>query len=189
VHPGLPEGQLAKIRAGVVSADALAEVARRIDLGGALRLGRGEAASGGDDKESILSDAMEAVIGAVFLDGGQGPAFAVVDDLLDTAIDRAAEDPGVHDHKTRLQELVARHFGSSPNYALTSEGPDHDRRFHAVVEIDGRSYGPGTGTSKKRAEQAAAHLAWTELKGLDDPAALEPNEQEPAVVAESGSDQ
>ena len=189
VHPGLPEGQLAKIRAGVVSADALAEVARRIDLGGALRLGRGEAASGGDDKESILSDAMEAVIGAVFLDGGQGPAFAVVDDLLDTAIDRAAEDPGVHDHKTRLQELVARHFGSSPNYALTSEGPDHDRRFHAVVEIDGRSYGPGTGTSKKRAEQAAAHLAWTELEGLDDPAALELNEQEPAVVAESGSDQ
>jgi len=189
VHPGLPEGQLAKIRAGVVSADALAEVARRIDLGGALRLGRGEAASGGDDKESILSDALEAVIGAVFLDGGQRPAFAVVDDLLDTAIDRAAEDPGVHDYKTRLQELVARHFGSSPNYALTSEGPDHDRRFHAVVEIDGRSYGPGTGTSKKRAEQAAAHLAWTELEGLDDPAALEPNEQEPAVVAESGSDQ
>ena len=189
VHPGLPEGQLAKIRAGVVSADALAEVARRIDLGGALRLGRGEAASGGDDKESILSDALEAVIGAVFLDGGQRPAFAVVDDLLDTAIDRAAEDPGVHDYKTRLQELVARHFGSSPNYVLTSEGPDHDRRFHAVVEIDGRSYGPGTGTSKKRAEQAAAHLAWTELEGLDDPAALEPNEQEPAVVAESGSDQ
>jgi ribonuclease-3 len=106
-----------------------------------------------------------------------------------SSVDRAAEDPGVHDYKTRLQELVARHFGSSPNYVLTSEGPDHDRRFHAVVEIDGRSYGPGTGTSKKRAEQAAAHLAWTELEGLDDPAALEPNEQEPAVVAESGSDQ
>jgi len=188
LHPELPEGELAKIRAGVVSADALAEVARRIDLGRALRLGRGEAASGGDGKESILSDAMEAVIGAVFLDGGQGRAFAVVDGLLDSAIDRAAEDPGVHDHKTRLQELVARHFDAPPRYLLTSEGPDHDRRFHAEVEIDGTSYGPASGTSKKRAEQAAAHLAWTDLEGLDQSAGIKPNRQEAAVMAEAGSD-
>ena len=187
-HPDHSEGDLTIIRAGVINAVVLAEVARRIELGGALRLGRGEVTSGGDDKESILSDAMEAVIGAVFLDGGQQPAFAVIDELFDAAIDRAAEDPGVHDHKTRLQELVARHFDSPPRYALTSDGPAHDKRYHAEVEIDGRLYGPAAGVSKKRAEQAAAHLAWTALEGLEDLVAPEPTEQEPAVLADAGSD-
>ena len=167
-HPDLPEGELAKIRSSVVSAGALADVGRRIGLGDVLRLGRGEAASGGADKESILSDAMEAVIGAVFLDGGEASAFRLVDDLFADALDRAAEEPGLHDHKTRLQELVARHFPEQPAYRLHAEGPDHDKRFHAVVEVDGRTWGPGTGTSKKRAEQDAARLAWVDLCHLDD---------------------
>ena len=187
-HPDRSEGDLTMMRAGVINAEALAEVARRIDLGRALRLGRGEAASGGSGKESILSDAMEAVIGAVYLDGGQASAFALIEELFGTAIDRAAEDPGVHDHKTRLQELTARHFDSPPRYVLTSEGPDHDKRFHAEVEVDGRSYGPAPGISKKRAEQAAALLAWTELEGLDDAVVLEPNEREPTVSADTGSE-
>ena len=160
VHPDLPEGHLAMIRAAVVSSAALAEVARGIGLGDVVRLGRGESATGGSDKESILADALEAVIGAVHLDGGPAAVDALVGRVFGDRLIRAAVDPGIQDFKTRLQELAARESLPSPRYVLTDEGPDHDKRFHAVVEVAGWSHGPATGTSRKRAEQAAAHLAW-----------------------------
>ena len=167
-HPDLPEGQLAKIRAGVVSAGTRAATARRIGLGDALRLGRGEEASGGSDKDSILADAMEAVLGAVYLDAGLAAAVSVIGALFDPVIEQASADPGIHDYKTRLQELAASRFGSAPRYQLTADGPDHDKRFSATVEVGCRPFGPGTGTSKKRAEQEAARIAWQTLD--DDPA-------------------
>ena len=163
-HPDLPEGQLAKIRASVVSSPALAAAARSIDLGASLRLGRGEVSDGGGDKESILADALEAVIGAVYLDAGLDAARGLVGRLLADSLDRSAVDPGEHDYKTRLQELVARNSTTPPRYVLTEDGPDHDKRFHAVVEVAGRTHGPAEGTSKKRAEQAAARLACRSLE-------------------------
>ena len=159
-HPGLPEGQLALIRAAVVSTPALADVARSIPLGEAIRLGRGESSTGGNDKDSILADALEAVVAAVYLDGGPAAVRTVVDRLFADVLADSAVDPGLHDFKTRLQELAARLSDPPPRYVLTDDGPDHDKRFHAVVEVAGRSHGPATGTSRKRAEQAAAHLAW-----------------------------
>ncbi len=166
-RPELPEGQLAKIRASVVSAPALAATGREVGLGDALRLGRGELSSGGADKESILADALEAVIGAVHLDAGLDAARTLVDRLFSELLDRSAVEPGGHDYKTRLQEVVAQRTEPAPRYAVTDDGPDHDKRFHAVVVAGGRSHGPATGTSKKRAEQAAARLACTALEYLE----------------------
>ena len=163
-HPGLPEGQLALIRAAVVSTPALADVARSIPLGEALRLGRGESSTGGNDKDSILADALEAVVAAVYLDGGPAAVRTVVDRLFTDVLADSAVDPGLHDFKTRLQELAARLSDPPPRYVLTDDGPDHDKRFHAMVEVAGRSYGPATGTSRKRAEQEAARLAWDALE-------------------------
>ena len=162
-YPDLPEGAFAKIRASVVSAPSLAELGRRIELGDDLRLGKGEAASGGSDKPSILADAVEAVIGAVFVDGGWVAALAAVERLLGPDIDRAARAPGVEDYKTRLQEAVAQQGGRPPRYKLSETGPDHDKRFTATVVLDGEVRGEGSGSSKKQAEQDAAREAWTRM--------------------------
>ncbi len=113
-HPEQPEGHLAKIRASVVNARAVADTARIVSLGEALLLGRGEAEGGGRDKDSILSDALEAVLGAVYLDGGHEAASRLVGDLFAGAIDRAAAAPGVSDYKTRLQELTVHRSGDAP---------------------------------------------------------------------------
>ncbi len=164
-RPDHDEGDLAKIRSAVVSEDALAAAARSMGLGGVLRLGRGEAASGGSDKSSILCDAMEAVVGAVFLDAGHACSIEVVHKLLAEPIRAASLRPGDNDFKTRLQEMAARSSGEVPRYLLTSEGPEHDTRFEAVVKVGGMTFGPGCGTSKKRAEQAAARMA---CEALDD---------------------
>lgn len=165
-YPTLLEGELAKVRASVVNAVTLAEVADELGVGPALRLGKGEDASGGRAKTSILSDAMEAVIGAVYLDGGYGPAAAFVMALLGDRIAEAAAGPGGSDHKTRLQELAARRNESVPRYDVVDEGPDHDKRFFATVTVDGRAQGRGEGRSKKQAEQAAAEEAWRVLAAL-----------------------
>jgi ribonuclease-3 len=159
----LPEGELAKVRASVVNSAALAEVAEELDLGIALLLGKGEDASGGREKPSILADAMEAVIGAVYLDGGWEAAERLVMTLLGERIAEAAEGPGGQDFKTRLQELAARRFESLPRYEVTDEGPDHAKRFFATVAVAGVVSGNGEGRSKKQAEQAAARSAWTVL--------------------------
>jgi len=163
VYPELPEGQLAKVRASVVSSATLAEVAADHEVGSALLLGKGEAASGGSLKPSILADAMEALIGAAYLDGGWDAARGLVLRLLDDRIEEAAAGPGGQDHKTRLQELVSSTFGRLPAYTVVEEGPDHAKRFVATVTLDSRHWQGGQGRSKKQAEQAAAHQAWLAL--------------------------
>ncbi len=157
------EGDLAKTRASLVNSATLAEVGRSIGLGDVLRLGRGEEASGGRDKSSILADAMEAVIGAVYLDGGLGAADDAVGRLLGGRIDAASRAPGHADFKTRLQELAA-HLGLAPPvYEVTASGPAHDPRFEATVHV-GTARGNGRGSSKKDAEQQAAQVAHAALE-------------------------
>ncbi len=163
IYPELPEGQLAKVRASVVSSAALAEVAAELGVGQAILLGKGEAASGGSAKPSILADAMEALIGATYLDGGWGAARDLVLRLLGERIFEAAAGPGGQDHKTRLQELASSRFGRLPAYTVVDEGPDHAKRFVATVVLDGRRWEGGQGRSKKQAEQAAARQAWAAL--------------------------
>lgn len=159
----MPEGELAKLRAAVVNAAVLAEVAVELDLGSALRLGKGENASGGRSKQSILADAMEAVIGALYLDGGYRSARDLVLRLLEERIVEASSGPGGQDYKTQLQELAARRFEQLPTYEVRDEGPDHQKRFFATVSVAGQVAGEGEGRSKKQAEQAAAHAAWRRL--------------------------
>lgn len=158
--PDLPEGQLAKARAAVVSSTTLAEVGRELGVGLDLRLGKGEDASGGREKPSILADAVEAVLGAMYLDGGVEPVRRLVLEQLSERIDQAAERPGDKDYKTRLQEVAAHDGFTPPVYALTESGPDHHKRFHATVAVGGERLGAGTGTSKKEAEQKAARAAY-----------------------------
>jgi ribonuclease-3 len=162
-YPELPEGELAKVRASVVSSAALAEVAADLELGDALLLGKGEDQSGGREKPSILADAMEAVIGAVYLDAGWDGAHEFVMRLLGERIAEAAAGPGGQDFKTRLQELAARSFDELPRYDVVDEGPDHAKRFFAAVSVAGQVRGRGEGRSKKQAEQAAARVAWQDL--------------------------
>ena len=158
-YPDLAVGQLAKARASVVSADCLAELAGELRLGDDLLMGRGEEAAGGRRKRSILADAAEALIGAVYLDGGWAPARRLVLSLLAERIDTVARDPGRDDHKTVLQERAAHAGGAAPRYRLSHTGPDHERVWRAVVLIAGTEYGAGEGRSKKEAEQAAARAA------------------------------
>ncbi|MDE0652898.1 MAG: ribonuclease III [bacterium] len=158
-YPDLTVGQLAKVRASVVSSDCLAEVAGELRLGEALLMGRGEEAAGGRHKRSILADAAEALIGAVYLDGGWEPARRLVLSLLAERIADTARDPGRDDHKTVLQEQAAHVEGASPSYRLSHTGPDHDLLWRAVVLIAGVEYGAGEGRTKKQAEQAAARAA------------------------------
>jgi ribonuclease-3 len=161
--PSMPEAEMSKVRASVVSASALAEVAADLDLGTGLLLGKGEAASGGREKPSILADALEAVIGAIYRDGGWSAARAAVLEFLTDRIYVAAEGPGGQDFKSQLQELAARHFDHLPVYELRGEGPDHQKHFFAQVRLGGEIQGEGEGRSKKQAEQSAAQAAWHRL--------------------------
>lgn len=159
--PELPEGNLSEVRAGVVNARVLAEVARELQLGRFLLLGKGEDAAGGREKQSILADALEAVIAAVYLETGLEGARALV---LRTLADRIAEvATGPGDFKMRLQELAASRSLGRPRYTVRGEGPDHEKRFFAAVALDGDVIGEGEGRSKKQAEQAAALVAYTRL--------------------------
>jgi ribonuclease III len=167
VYPDLPEGQLAKLRASVVNTTTLAEVGEELGLGRNLRLGRGEEMSGGREKESILADGLEAVIGAVFIDAGWEAAREFVLTLLVDVITTGAERPGQSDFKTQLQELSSELELGTPTYRIAGSGPDHDRRFTAVAVVGGIAHGEGGGTSKKRAEQAAARAAWLALTQTD----------------------
>jgi ribonuclease III len=173
-HPTWPEGELAKLRAVVVSAETLAELARRVEVGPALRLGKGEDASGGRAKPSILSDAMEAVFAAVYLDGGLDVASRVILQALDGPIREQAAGPGGSDFKTRLQELALQRGDPLPRYRVRHEGPDHSRSFFAAVFLGDEVCGEGEGHSKKAAEQAAARVAWQRLQDAREPAAPAP---------------
>jgi ribonuclease III len=159
-HPDLSEGRLAKLRAAVVNARALAEVARTLGLGHHIRLGRGEESTGGRDKSSILSDTVEAVIGAVYLDKGFFIAGEVVHLLFDPLMSAAAELGAGLDWKTSLQELAADHNLGVPEYLIDDSGPDHEKTFVARVRVGVSVYGHGMGRSKKEAEQQAAETAW-----------------------------
>lgn len=150
------EGQLTDLRKSVVNAIALAEVAQEIGLGEHVLLGRGESAAGGADKPSILSDAFEAVLGAVYLDGGADAAYEMVERLVVPRMPDSADSMGQFDQKTQLQELSARLGRGAPVYELSSNGPDHAKTFHARVLVDGEVLGVGVGRSKKAAEQLAA---------------------------------
>ncbi len=163
-YPDLPEGKLTDLRKAVVNAGALAAVADELDLGQELLLGKGEAAAGGRRKPSILSDALEAVFGAVYLDGGGEPARDLITRTLVTRLEEAVGRLGGLDHKTSLQELSAELFSAPPVYVLVSDGPDHAKRFEATVHIAGTAWGSGEGRSKKQAEQAAAREACARLR-------------------------
>ncbi len=157
------EGDLAKIRAALVNMATLADLARSLDLGERLRLSVGEKATGGADKTSILADATEAVIGAVFLDGGFEAADAVVERIFGERIKDEASAPGHGDFKTRLQELAARLGSAPPVYAMSDSGPAHKKLFEATVSV-GAATGIGRGTTKKDAEQRAAEVAYAALQ-------------------------
>jgi ribonuclease-3 len=162
-HPDLPEGQLAKLRAYVVNSHALASVARGLGergLGGYLLLGRGEELTGGRDKDSILGDGLEAVIGAVYLHGGMAAATDLVHRLFGRLISEAPRRGASLDWKTSLQERIAELGHPAPDYRVAEEGPDHRKEFTATVLVSGESSGVGTGRTKKEAEQKAAESAW-----------------------------
>ncbi len=162
-----PEGKLSDLRQSVVNATALGDIARELRLGEHIILGRGEDAAGGRDKTSILSDALEAVIGAIYLDAGPVVADAIVRRLLHDAVEHAIPNLESFDFKTRLQELVAQRDLGVPHYVTHGEGPDHDKVFTAKVRIGSESFGPGTGRTKKAAEQLAAQAAIDHLRSLD----------------------
>lgn len=168
-NPTLDEGELAKRRASLVSAVALSEIARLIDLGPHLRLGRGEEMTGGREKSSILADALEAVIGAVYLSAGADAATAFVLRLIDPLLADPDRFGAAMDPKTSLQELSTRLGKGLPQYLVTDSGPDHSKRFHAVVALLGEQIAEGDGTSKKQAEMAAALTAWTILHASQKP--------------------
>jgi ribonuclease III len=154
--PEYLEGDLAKLRASLVSEPALAEVATELDLGEAIRLGRGESQSGGRNKPSIKADALEAVIGAVYLDQEIEGVRKLVQRLFGSRIEASAGNPIPKDAKTRLQEIVTRRHGMLPRYRVIGSGPDHAKHFRAEVFVNDELCGSGSGRSKKEAEQAAA---------------------------------
>jgi ribonuclease III len=164
-YPDLSEGQLAKLRAAVVNSRALADIARELDLGAVIHLGRGEESTGGRDKSSILADTMEAVIGAVFLQHGVDAARAFVHHLFDPLMAEVATRGAGLDWKTSLQEIASVSGLGVPVYDVVESGPDHAKTFQAMVNIDDHSYGPGVGRNKKEAEQNAAAMAFAALKG------------------------
>ena len=163
-QPELPEGQLAKQRAAVVNMRALAEVGRDLDLGRYVRLGRGEESTGGRDKASILADTLEALLGAVYLDAGLEKAAELIHCMFDPLIQEAATLGAGLDWKTSLQELTASNDLGVPDYVVTETGPDHQKSFHAVVQVTGEPRGEGFGRSKKVAEQEAAASAWRSIR-------------------------
>ena len=163
VHPDLPEGDLTRTRAALVCEGSLVEVAQQLELGTYLKLGKGEDAGGGRERPSIVADAVEAVLAAVYLDGGIGSARKIIQRFI---LDREEEKSGSRDYKTALQELVQRESGQVLAYRLVgSTGTDHAKRFQVEVELNGTPVGAGEGRSKKEAEQMAAKAAIAKLKG------------------------
>ena len=161
-HPDLPEGDLTRTRAALVREESLVEVADAWDLGAYLRLGHGEETGGGRERPSIRADAVEAVLAAVYLDGGLDKCRDIIRRFI---LDKEKEKGTSRDYKTTLQELVQREAGQVLSYRLTGEaGPDHAKTFTVEVTLNGKAVGQGTGHSKKEAEQMAAKAA---IEALD----------------------
>ena len=159
------EGELTRIRAEVVTEKSLAAIAGQLMLGRYLRLGRGEEKSGGRTKRSLLANAFEALLGAVFCDGGFDHACRVAEGLLGEKIRRAARSKTGRDYKTRLQEMMQARYGLPPEYVLSQiEGPEHQRCYSVEARFEGRAIGRGKGTTKKKAEQEAAREAIQHLE-------------------------
>jgi ribonuclease-3 len=178
-HPDSSEGDLAKLRNSIVNSQALAGVARGLTdagLGEYMLLGRGEVQTGGHGKASILADTVESLLGAVYLEHGLEGVRAVILRLFDGLLDVAPTLGAALEWKSSLQELTAARGLGVPRYDVTSEGPDHDRRFTAVVFINGEPLGGGVGRSKKAAETDAAAQAWTALDAQTDQAESAPAE-------------
>ncbi|HEY3437271.1 MAG TPA: ribonuclease III, partial [Actinotalea sp.] len=165
-HEDLPEGELAKMRAATVSQRSLAAIARGLDLGAYLLLGKGELSTGGRDKDSILSDTLEALFGAVYLTHGLEGARGVVERFVNDTLAVAADLGAGLDWKTSLQELAARLDLGAPEYVSEGDGPDHARTFTARIMLAGELHGVGTGSAKKIAEQEAAAQAYGSLQAL-----------------------
>ena len=166
-YPDLAEGKMTKLRSSSVNRGTLRGVAEEVGLGGHLMLGKDEESSGGRRKASILADAMEAVLAAVYLDGGADAVRRLILERWGERIRRRAGAPGWSDYKSRLQEHLAQK-GSRPSYSITEAGPDHEKRFTAVVSVEGAERGSGTGRSKREAEQSAARQALDELASAGD---------------------
>jgi ribonuclease-3 len=164
----MAEGKLTDLRRSVVNMHALADLARGLGLGEFILLGRGEEAANGFEKTSILADTFEAIIGAIYLDGGASAAFDFVKRMLTAPIEVAIPQLHMFDAKTRLQELCSRIGVGAPEYDIDGVGPDHERIFTATVVIDGESYGHGEGRTKKAAEQIAAVGAYEVLSAQHD---------------------
>lgn len=184
--PDVDEGILARHRAELVNWRTLADVAREINLGPSIRLGRGESSTGGEGKASILADALEAVLGAVFLDGGIDVARSLILRLLETRLALVHSDM-FSDHKSQLQELAAAQGRGVPVYEIAGEGPDHDRWYTAEVSV-GEMRGGGSGRSKKEAEQGAAAIVCAQLMKLsgDSPGSPESRVSSQMNGAENG---
>ena len=160
LFPGFTEGDLTKLRARLVSKDALSQFATKIDLGSFVMLGRGEEASGGRSRASTLADAFEALLGAVFLDGGFDAARDVVLTVTASEVDKLTTQPEEKNPKGSLQEVLQAMVPESPVYQVVSEeGPDHDKKFIVEVIWQGRALAQGEGRNKKQAEASAASLA------------------------------
>jgi len=167
-YPEKPEGDLTRLRAALVHTDQLASFAKQIDLGLALRLGRGEVQAGGRDRNSLLCDAFEALIGALFLHGGISEVKEFMIPLLKDSVDLIFKNHLADDTKSRLQEWAQGKGFTSPQYALISEeGPDHAKIFEMEVSISRKPYGRGRGSSKQTAEKAAAREALLEIGILE----------------------
>lgn len=160
------EGDLARVKSFVVSEDALHDWATRLDLSSSVLIGRGEELTGGRTKKAILADAMEAIIGAYYLDSGAAAAQEFVLRALRPEIARVASNTHRQDYKTLLQQLVQKRYRSHPRYrVIKREGPDHDRTFWIAVQVGGHTYDSGSGKNKKEAEQQAAARAYAALTG------------------------
>lgn len=167
--PDLAEGDLAKLRAATVNMTSLAEVAAELGLGEIVLLGKGEELSGGRSKASILADAMEAVLGAVYMDRGLEAAAELIVRLFQPRMEAYARGEGERDYKTVLQEVSAQEIGSVPDYRVAARGPDHQKEFTATVYLRGEPWGRGMGRSKKEAEQQAAREAYSRLQAGERP--------------------
>ena len=172
-YPDLTEGEMARLRASVVNTNALADIARSLELGDLIRLGKGEEASGGGDKSSLLADTFEAVIGALYIDRGADIVRDFVTAIFAPLIADLQSSGGAFDPKTELQEVIVRLQGDLPMYRIASSGPEHDKRFIAHVYMGERLLGAGRGRSKKEAEQEAAREA---LNAVADEAATQGGE-------------
>ena len=161
-YPNLDEGSLTKIRSGAVDQNALVNLAKEIDIGKFLFMSKPEESTGGRDKSSILEDAVEALIAAIYFDGGLEEVNKFISKFIYPLIDKLSKNPGQKDYKTRLQEYYAKK-GQKVTYTAKSEGPDHNKQFNAQVILENKIIGKGMGKSKKNAEQMAAKDAFSKM--------------------------